>query len=132
MERKLNSSRSCVYNIGYHLIWCPKYRRKVLLGDIETRLKEIIKDVAHDNKWEIHTLEVMPDHIHVFVKCSPTDSPNHVVSQFKGRSSFILRKEFPELTTRLPSLWTRSYYCESIGSVSAPAITRYIENQKSK
>jgi putative transposase len=132
MAKELDSSRGCVYNIGYHLIWCPKYRRKVLKDEVETRFKEIILQVAAEHKWQIATMEVMPDHVHIFVKCGPTDSPNHIVSQFKGRTSFELRKEFEFLKTRLPALWSRSYYCESIGSISAAAITRYIEEQKNR
>ncbi|MBC3788120.1 IS200/IS605 family transposase [Spirosoma utsteinense] len=132
MEKKLNSSRGCVYNIGYHLIWCPKYRRKVLTGDVEIRLKEILLKVAAEHEWAIASLEVMPDHVHVFVKCGPTDSPNHVVSQFKGRASFELRNEFRWLKTKLPALWSRSYYCESVGNISEAAIQAYIENQKTR
>ena len=130
MAKELNASRGCVYNIGYHLIWTPKYRRKVLIGAVETRFKELIQDIALGQGWAIETLETMPDHVHVFIKCGPMDSPNHVVSQLKGKTSFLLRQEFPELKTRLPALWSRSYYCESIGSISAPAVTKYIENQK--
>lgn len=130
--KQLEKSRSATYNIGYHIIFCPKYRRKVLTGQIEIRLKEIIRQVAIENDWEIATLDVMPDHIHVFVKATPMDSPANIVARMKGRSSFELRKEFPYLKSRLPSLWTRSYYCESIGSISASAITKYIENQKAR
>lgn len=130
--KQLEKSRSATYNIGYHIIFCPKYRRKVLTGQIEIRLKEIIRQVAIENDWEIDTLEVMPDHIHVFLKATPMDSPANIVARMKARSSFELRKEFPYLKTKLPSLWTRSYYCESIGSISAAAITRYIENQKAR
>jgi len=130
MAKELNSSRGCVYNIGYHLIWCPKYRRKVLVGDVELRFKEVVQDVALGHGWVIETLELMPDHVHIFIKCGPTDSPNHVVSQLKGKTSFVLRQEFPHLKTKMPTLWSRSYYCESIGSISAAAVTRYIENQK--
>lgn len=130
--KPLKKSRSATYNIGYHIIFCPKYRRKVLKGDIERRFKEIVLVVAQENEWEIATMEVMPDHVHMFIKAKPTDNPQNIVARIKGRSSHDLRKEFPELKTRLPSLWTRSYYCESIGSISAAAITKYIEEQKSR
>lgn len=129
---QLEKSRSATYNLGYHIIFCPKYRRKVLTGDVEVRLKELIHQVAIENDWQIATLEVMPDHIHVFVKVTPMDSPANIVARMKGRTSFELRKEFEWLKTRLPSLWTRSYYVESIGSISAAAITRYIEEQKKR
>jgi putative transposase len=130
--KQLEKSRSATYNLGYHIIFCPKYRRKILVGDIETRLKEIIYQVATENDWQIATLEVMPDHVHIFVKVTPMDSPANIVARMKGRTSFELRKEFEWLKSRLPSLWTRSYYVESIGSISAAAITRYIEEQKKR
>ncbi|MBC7571841.1 MAG: IS200/IS605 family transposase [Spirosoma sp.] len=130
--KQLEKSRSATYNLGYHIIFCPKYRRRVLVGAVEVRLKEIVLEVAKENDWQIATLEVMPDHIHLFVKVTPMDSPANIVARIKGRSSFVLRNEFPDLKTRLPSLWTRSYYVESIGSISAEAITQYIDNQKKR
>lgn len=123
-------SKTCVYNLGYHLIWCTKYRRKVLSPKIELRLKELIRKKAEEIEVEIVEMETMSDHIHIFVKSKPTYSPHFIVQQFKGYSSRILRKEFAELRSRLPSLWTRSYFCESVGCISADTIIRYIENQK--
>ena len=123
-------SKTCVYNIGYHLIWCTKYRRKVLSPKIELRLKELIRKKAEEIEVEIVEMETMPNHIHIFVKSKPTYSPHFIVQQFKGYSSRILREEFAELRSRLPSLWTRSYFCESVGCISADTIIRYIENQK--
>ena len=123
-------SKTCVYNLGYHLIWCTKYRRKVLSPKIELRLKELIRKKAEDIEVEIVEMETMSDHIHIFVKSKPTYSPHFIVQQFKGYCSRILREEFAELRSRLPSLWTRSYFCESVGCISADTIIRYIENQK--
>ena len=123
-------SKTCVYNLGYHLIWCTKYRRKVLSPKIELRLKELIRKKAEEIEVEIVEMETMPDHIHIFVKSKPTYSPHFIVQQFKGYSSRILREEFAELRSRLPSLWTRSYFCESVGCISADTIIGYIENQK--
>ena len=123
-------SKTCVYDIGYHLIWCTKYRRKVLSPKIELRLKELIRKKAEEIEVEIVEMETMPDHIHIFVKSKPTYSPHFIVQQFKGYSSRILREEFAELRSRLPSLWTRSYFCESVGCISADTIISYIENQK--
>ena len=123
-------SKTCVYNLGYHLIWCTKYRRKVLSPKIELRLKELIRKKAEEIDVEIVEMETMPYHIHIFVKSKPTYSPHFIVQQFKGYSSRILREEFAELRSRLPSLWTRSYFCESVGCISADTIIRYIENQK--
>ena len=123
-------SKTCVYNLGYHLIWCTKYRRKVLSPKIELRLKELIRKKAEEIEVEIVEMETMQDYIHIFVKSKPTYSPHFIVQQFKGYSSRILREEFSELRSRLPSLWTRSYFCESVGCISADTILRYIENQK--
>ena len=123
-------SKTCVCNIGYHLIWCTKYRRKVLSPKIELRLKELIRKKAEEIEVEIVEMETMQDYIHIFVKSKPTYSPHFIVQQFKGYSSRILREEFAELRSRLPSLWTRSYFCESVGCISADTIIKYIENQK--
>ncbi len=131
-KKRFEKSRHATYNIGYHLIWCPKYRRRVLVGRVEERLKEVLKETAAKNHWNIETMEVMPDHIHIFVKSHPMDSPCEIVARFKGASANILRKEFKELRSKLPTLWTRSYYCESIGHISAATITRYIDEQKTK
>ena len=125
-----SASKTCVYNLGYHLIWCTKYRRKVLSPKIELRLKELIRKKAAEIEVEIVEMETMPDHIHIFVKSKPTYSPHFIVQQFKGYSSRILREDLAELRSRLPSLWTRSYFCESVGCISADTIIRYIENQK--
>jgi len=123
-------SNTTVYNLGYHLIWCPKYRRKVLVGDIEKRLRVLLVEKASKIGVSIIEMEIMPDHLHLFVKTSPTASPHWIVQQLKGYTSHILRKEFQELRTRLPSLWTRSYYVESCGHISEEAVKKYIEEQK--
>ena len=127
---RYSASKTCVYNLGYHLIWCTKYRRKVLSPKIELRLKELIRKKAEEIEVKIEEMETMPDYIHIFVKSKPTYSPHFIVQQFQGYSSRILREEFAELRSRLPSLWTRSYFCVSIGCISADTIIRYIENQK--
>lgn len=131
-EDRYDKSRSATYNIGYHLIWCTKYRRRVLNEAIQARAKEILNAKATELHLRIERMEVMEDHIHVFVKANPIDSPHHIVKHFKGITSFTLRKEFPELRRRLPSLWTRSYYCESVGHISESVVKKYIEDQKSK
>ena len=123
-------SKTTVYNLGYHIIWCPKYRRKVLVGDIEKRLRVLLVEKACKIGVSIIEMEIMPDHLHLFIKSSPTASPHWIVQQLKGYTSHILRKEFQELRTRLPSLWTRSYYVESCGHISEEAVKKYIEEQK--
>ena len=125
-SRKAN----CVYNLGYHIIWCPKYRRKVLVGQVEDDLKALLLQKAAEMNISIEKMEIMPDHVHLFVKCDPTDCPSWVVSQLKGYTSHELRSLHPHLKSRLPTLWTRSFYVESIGHISEDTIKRYIEDQK--
>ena len=102
-------SRNKVYLINYHLIWCPKRKKKILVGGIKTRLEQIINEVAKEKNIEILALEVMPDHLHLFVSSHPNILVHNLIKAFKGRSSNILRKEYPELL-KLPSLWTHSYF----------------------
>ncbi len=126
MEYKHN--RTSVTMINYHVVFCPKYRRQLLVGKIKERLEEIMKEVAVENKWEITAKEVMPDHVHLFVSADVKSKPEIVVKRFKGRSSRYLRKEFPELL-KMPTLWTRSYFLSTAGNVSASTIKKYIEQQ---
>ena len=114
--------------INYHIVFCPKYRRKLLVGKIKMRLEEIIRDVALENGWEIISREVMPNHVHLFVRADTRTPPEIVVKRFKGRSSRHLRNEFPELL-KMPTLWTRSYFLSTAGNVSASVIKKYIEQQ---
>ena len=132
MNARWTHSNKAIYNIGYHIIWCPKYRRKVLVDQVETRLKELLIEISSAIDCQIETMEVMSDHVHIFIKCSPVHSPHYVIQQLKGKSSRILREEFPHLKTRLPTLWTRSYYCESVGHISEATTKKYIEEQKTK
>ena len=132
MDSRWKTNKGCVYNIGYHIIWCPKYRRKVLTDGIDERCKELLYEKAVENGWEIDRMEIMPDHVHLFIKATPSDSIAHIVSQLKGYTSFVLRNEYPSLKSRLPNMWTRSYYVETIGHISEETIKRYIEEQKSK
>jgi len=131
MER-WKSGTNCVFNVGYHFIWCPKYRRKVLVGDVERRLKVLMFEKATELGVEIVAMDIMPDHVHLFVKCKPTFAPHQLIKQFKGHSSRLLRLEFRHLRSRLPTLWTNSYYCESVGHISEDTIKKYIEDQKTK
>ena len=123
-------STTTIYHIGYHLIWCPKYRRRVLIPPVSDRLKELLNEKATEIGVSIDTMEVMPDHVHLFVKSKPTASPHWIVQQFKGYTSRTLRQEFSTLRTRIPSLWTRSYYVESCGHISDAVVKKYIEDQK--
>jgi putative transposase len=115
------------YLLNLHFVWCPKRRKKVLVDGVARRAKEIFYTLANEKGWDILALEVAPDHIHLFVGVTPTDAPHLVIKAFKGRSSFYLRKEFPELL-KLPSLWSRSYFVSSAGNVSSEVIKKYIED----
>lgn len=121
-----------VFSLKYHLVWCPKYRRPVLEGAIEKRLREVIEDVRAEHEWTIHALEVMPDHVHLFIESDPIYSVAEIVNRLKGASSRILRSEFTALRSRLPTLWSRSYYAGTVGAVSDAVVRRYIESQKGK
>jgi putative transposase len=129
MKRWKTSNKS-VYNLGYHLIWCPKWRRKVLIDEVADRLRELLLEKAEKIGVSIESMEIMPDHIHLFVKASPVDAPHWIVQQLKGYSSRFLRMEFGSLRSRMPCMWTRSYYIESVGHISEETIKRYIEGQK--
>ena len=129
-KNRYTYSSHSVYNISYHLIWCPKYRRKVLVDGVDERLKELLLEKAAELGITIEKIEVMPDHVHLFVKSTPTLAVHFIVNQMKGYTSVVLRREFAKLKSRLPTLWTRSYYCETIGHISEDTIIRYIEDQK--
>ena len=130
-DRWVNSNTS-VYNLGYHIIWCPKYQRKVLINEIENKLKEIIITKCNELDCYVHELNIMPDHVHLFVKTKPTIAPHFLIQQIKGISSRILRNEFKELKRKMPSMWTRSYFIESVGHISQETIEKYIQEQKNK
>lgn len=118
------------FSLKYHLVWCPKYRRKVLVPPYDARLKEIIAEVASEAEMTVHAVEVMPEHVHLFVEADPTLAVAEIVNRFKGRSSRLMRQEFPALRSRLPTLWSRSYYAGSVGHVSAKVVKAYIAAQK--
>lgn len=121
-------TRHAVYLCNYHFVWIPKRRKPVLVGKIKERLKQIIEEVCRENGWEILALEIMPDHVHLFLSAPPYFSPHIILRKIKGRSARILRQEFPELL-KLPSMWTRSYFVSTAGNVSSETIKKYIEGQ---
>ncbi len=122
--------RGSVSTLTYHFVWCPKYRRKVLVGEVEVALRSLIVAKAAELYCEIVALEVRPDHVHLFLKAPPTHAPQHIANQIKGYTSHELREKFPALKSRLPSMWSRSYYVGSAGAVSTATIQKYIERQK--
>jgi len=131
---KLRSTRHAVYNINYHLVWIPKYRKNILVGEVESRLKEIFQDTAKQYGFDILGMEIMPDHIHLFVSAPPRWSPAEIVKKFKGISGSKLFLEFPELRKELRKgkIWTRAYYVGTAGTVTAETIRKYVDEQKKK
>jgi putative transposase len=121
-------ARNKVFLVNYHLIWCPKRRKKVLVGDIKNRLENIVRGIALENGIDILAFEIMPDHVHIFVSAYPDITVHKIIKLFKGRSSNLLRKEFPVLL-KLPTLWTHSYFVSTAGKVSSESIQKYIEAQ---
>ena len=124
------SNNNVVYSCKYHVVWCPKYRRKVLVGDVETRLKELIETACSEKQVDIIQMEIMPDHVHLILEVDPQFGIHRAVKHIKGVSSFYLRNEFSHLTSKLPTLWTNSYFISAVGGAPLEAIKKYVENQK--
>lgn len=124
------SNHNIVYSCKYHVVWCPKYRRRVLTSEMEERLKAILREVAEERQADIIELEVMPDHVHLLVEVDPQFGIHRLVRLMKGRSSHHLREEFPWIKKRLPTLWTNSYFVSTVGGAPLAVIKQYIENQK--
>lgn len=128
MEYKSNNN--VVYSCKYHVVWCPKYRRKVLENGIDDRLKELIEEICTESDVQIIEMEIMPDHVHLLIEVDPQYGIHRAVKKIKGRTSRILRQEFPILVRRLPTLWTNSYFVSTVGGAPLAVIKQYIENQK--
>jgi putative transposase len=129
-ELRYKSNRNVYYSCKYHVVFCPKYRRKILIEGIAERLTSIIQEVCQEHQAEIVSLEVMPDHVHVLVECDPQFGIHRLVRLMKGRSSRLLRQEFPVLKRKLPTLWTNSYFVSTVGGAPLSVMKQYIENQK--
>ena len=124
------SSHNIVYSCKYHIGWCPKYRRRVLVDSVAVRLKELISSMSQEFQVELIDLEVMPDHVHLLVDVDPQFGVHNFIKRIKGRTSRILRQEFPHLTTKLPTLWTNSYFVSTVGGAPLTIVKKYIESQK--
>lgn len=118
--------------INYHFVWIVRRRRKILTGELDKRLQELIYEAAIVMECEVIALETDIDHVHLFVNCIPKYSPAQIIQRVKGYTSHALRQEFPWLKQKLPSLWTRSYFVGTAGNVSGDTIKRYVEQQKTK
>jgi putative transposase len=115
-----------------HIVFCPKYRRPVLVGSIKQDFEAIVYELAKEKDWTVIEMAVNPDHVHIFLRFNPTISIHRVIKAIKGRTSNFLRKKYPELVTKLPTLWTRSYFVCTAGNVSKDIIQKYIEEQKGR
>jgi putative transposase len=124
------SNRNIVYSCKYHVVWCPKFRRPVLVDEIDSRLKAIVAEVVAESESELIEIEVMPDHVHLLVEVDPQFGIHKLVKAIKGRSSRLLRRDFPKLRSRLPTLWTNSYFVSTVGGSPLAVVKQYIENQK--
>lgn len=127
---KYRTTETTVYCCRYHIIFCPKYRRKVLREPIAERFKQIVISMQNEQNFYVLGMEVMPDHVHLLLDIDPTIGVNVVVARIKGKTAHILNREFPELTRKLPTLWTRSKFIATVGSVSLDVVKKYIEDQK--
>lgn len=142
---KVKHNNNVTYRCHYHVVWCPKYRRKVITsldpkldnppidgdpGPVDERLKQIIREVCKETGSDILELETMPDHVHLLVDCDPQYGINRLVRLIKGRTSRYLRAEFPSLKRRLPSLWTNSYFVATVGGAPLAIVKQYVQNQR--
>ena len=127
---RYRKSAGCVSSLHYHIVWCPKYRRPVLGGAVTPTLEALLREKAAELGLEIRSLSVQPDHVHLFISAPPTEPIPRIVNQMKGYSARRLREQFPALKSRLPCMWSRSYYVGSVGHVSDETVRRYIEAQK--
>ena len=124
------ANNNVVFSCKYHAVWCPKYRRKVLINGIDERLKDIIRSVCSKLKADLIEMEVMPDHVHLLVEVDPQFGVHRLIKNIKGKSSRILRTEFKVLRSKLPTLWTNSYFVSTIGGAPLEIVKQYVEQQK--
>jgi len=132
MSTVVKSNANIVYTCHYHVVWCPKYRRKVLVNGVDARLKVLVQEIVEKWGQEFVECEVMPDHVHLLVGCDPQFGIHRLIKFVKGATSHQLRQEFPHLKRKLPSLWTNSYYVGSTGGVTIETVRKYVESQKGK
>lgn len=130
IDMKYKNNLNVVYSCKYHVVWCPKYRRKVLVDKVEIRLKELVQSICVERNFDLIEMEVMPDHVHLLIEVDPQFGIHKAVKLIKGTTSRVLRQEFPWLRSRIPSLWTNSYFVSTVGGAPLSVIKQYIENQK--
>jgi len=131
MRQDYRRTQTTVSLINYHFVFCPRYRRKVLVGEVEIKFKQLLNEICKDIEIEILAVECDKDHCHLFVNALPHLSPADIMAKVKGVTSRLLRQEFKHLR-HLQSLWTRSYFVSTAGNVSSETIKRYVEEQKTR
>jgi len=131
MNQKYRHDNTSVSLLNYHFVWITRRRRKILYGHLDRRLKELIYQAVEEIECKVIALETHYDHVHLFVDAHPRLAPYQVMHKVKRYSSHFLRKEYPWLKQKLPSLWTRSYFVSTASQVSGDTIKRYVEDQKS-
>ena len=132
-EEQYHSASHCKYLTQYHIIWCPKFRFSILQSGAYDALKNILADICKHYGYEIKALEVMPDHIHMFVDCPQTVAPGDIARTLKSISAIEMLKAYPELKqfyARCGVLWSRGYFISTVGHISETAVKKYIEEQK--
>ena len=132
MAVTLRSNSNVTFQCAFHVVWCPKYRRPVIGGRMEQRLKQLIREVIEEKGAWLVELETMPDHVHLLVEVDPQYGIHRLVKAIKGRTSRVLREEFPWLKGRLPTLWTNAYFVATVGGAPLSVIKRYVEQQKTR
>jgi putative transposase len=131
MGQRYRHFKTSVCLINYHFVWIPKRTKRILVGSLERDLRELLGEITEELQCVVLALEIMPDHVHLFLNCPPVLAPDQIMFRLKASSSRVLRERYPSLM-RLPSLWTRSYFCSTAGNVSSDRIKRYIAEQKSR
>lgn len=130
MDSAYRSNNNIVFCCNYHVVFCPKYRRSILHGEVEKRLKEIVREVCDERDAKLIEVECDKDHVHMLISIDPQYGIHKLVKQIKGRSSYCLRSEFPDLKRKMPSMWTNSYFVSTVGGVTLEVVKKYVENQK--
>ena len=128
-KRDYRTTNKTLYSCQYHVIWCTKYRRKVLDTQIQGRLKQLIREKQNEYRYHIREVETQSEHVHLLIEIPPTDAIDKIIGKIKNYTSKVLREEYPSLKSRLPSLWTRSKFVSSCGDVSLQVVKDYIESQ---
>jgi putative transposase len=130
MKNRYRSNNNIVFCCNYHVVFCPKYRRAILFGAVEKRLKEIAREVCTERDAEMLEIECDKNHVHMILSVDPQFGIHKLIKQIKGRSSHHLREEFPDLKSKMPSMWTNSYFVSTVGGVTLDVVKKYVENQK--